>query len=122
MPFLDVSDILSDPDFADTVTRYRSALTVNAYGEGSTVETTTTLVAVVTQGGGDVLDRTGDAEKIKGSITVHTTGDLTAGDGTTDADEIVWSGRRYIVDSVSDWSTYGNGYIAASCTLKPLSP
>ena len=122
MPFLDVSEILTDPEFADTVIRYRRTLTVNGYGEGSATEETATLVAVVTQGGGDVLDRTGDAEKIKGSITVHTTGDLTAGDGTIDADEIAWSGRRYIVDSVSDWSTYGNGYVAASCTLKKLSP
>lgn len=122
MPFLDVSDVISDPDFADTVTRHRLVLSVNAYGEGSTVSTDTTLVAVVTQGGGDVLDRTGDAEKIKGSITVHTTGDLTAGDGTLDADEVTWRGRRYIVDSVSDWSSYGVGYVAASCTLKKLSP
>lgn len=122
MPLLDVSDILADPDFADAFTRYRRTLTVNGFGEGEIAETSIALVGVVTQGGGDVLDRTGDAEKIKGSITIHTQGDLTAGDGSIDADEVVWNGRRYIVDSVMDWSTYGTGYIAASCTLKKLSP
>lgn len=122
MPLLDVSDVLSDADFSDAFTRHRFTIVTNAYGEGVRTEATTSLAGVVTQGGGDVLDRTGDASKIKGSITIHTTADLTAGDGTTDADEVEWNGRRYVVDSVMDWSTYGAGYVAASCTLKPLSP
>lgn len=122
MPFIDVTDVLLDPDFCETFTFIRSTVGTNSFGEGYTTETSTTQTGVITQGGGDILDRTGDAEKIRGSITIHTMFGLTAGDGTTGADEIVWNGRRYIVDNVSDWSTYGAGFTSASCTLKPLHP
>lgn len=122
MALLDVSDALLDPDFSDTFMRYRSVVSTNSYGEGARAETVATLSGVITQGGGDILDRAGDAEKIHGNITIYTLGDLTAGSGTTGADEVVWMGRRYVVDNVSDWSNYGAGFISASCSLKPLSP
>ncbi len=122
MPLLDVSDILFDPDFADTMTVYRSTQTVGDDGIAVISTTSEDITGVVTAGKGDVLNRIAEGERISGSIMVHTTYRLTNGDGVTDADELVWNGQRYVVAVTSDYSRYGAGFIAAECHLKPLSP
>lgn len=121
MALLDVSDVLTDPDFSDALTVYRSTIAVGDNGRTTKTTAALPIVGVVTQGGGDILDRTGDAEKIRGSITVHTMFILSAGGGGIDADELDWQGRRYVVDNVSDWSNYGAGFSSAGCTLKPMN-
>lgn len=55
MPLLDVSDILSDPDFADDITITRITITME---RGRTVKHTETIeaIGVVTSDTGDILD------------------------------------------------------------------
>ncbi|MFG1399836.1 hypothetical protein [Roseixanthobacter pseudopolyaromaticivorans] len=125
MPLLDVSDVLSDPMFAQdagAIVLYRSTLTVGNDGRGTRTTTSQAITGVVTSDTGDILDRIAEGQRIKGSITVHTTFRLTDGDGSTDADEIQWNGRRYIVSAVNDYTTYGAGYVCATCDLKQVSP
>jgi len=122
MALLDVSEILGDPDFSDVITVYRRVQTVGANGRATVSETAKVVIAVVTQAGGDVLDRLPEGAIIEGSITVHTTEPLVVSNGSRDADEVLYAGRRYIVSSVSDYSNFGSGFTAATCTLKPISP
>lgn len=125
MPSIDVDDVIFDDDFLEDVALYSYVVAVGADGRTSRVETTSTIAANVQQGDGDILDRLGDAAKIRGSISIVTSASLSAGerideDTTRDADEIVWNGRRYVVSIVSDYSNYGSGFCEAVCTLKPL--
>lgn len=125
MPLLDVTDVLSDPDFAQAagaITLYRSSLSVDTHGRGVATQTSQSISGVITSDAGDILDIIAEGKRIKGSITLHTTFILTAGDGATDADEIAWRGRRYVVTNVNDYSTYGVGFVAATCELKQVSP
>lgn len=122
MPFLDVSDILLDPDFVDT----SLACTRNAQAvgdDGLAVDTPTVIPfsGVVTNNTGDLLVRMTEGSRIQGSITIHTRFRLQAGGPGRDADIVTWQGRRYTVSSVGDWSTYGAGFILANCDLIPLS-
>ena len=122
MPRLDVSRVLTSPWFQTTFTVYRSLKSVDPSNGRTTLTTTgTDIRGVVTQGAGDVLDRLGDAQKIKGAITVHSKFILAAGGGGIDADEIVWQGRRYVVEITSDYSIYGAGFSAAVCSLQALN-
>ena len=120
MPLLDVSDVLADPDFADTMTVARSVQTVGDNGRVQISSQTIPISGVVTSDAGDILERVANGSRLKGSITVHTTFQLVASDGDTDADVITWAGREYTVASVNDYSRYGAGFVAASCDLKPL--
>lgn len=120
MPFLDVSDILLDPDFADTVTLTRTTTTV-VNGRAVRSGADTTISAVVTSGSGDTLDRLAEGRMRHGSITIHTQTRLYAGQGNIDADEITYRGQRYTVTSVNDYSAYGAGFVAAEAELKPLT-
>lgn len=114
MPFLDVSDILSDPDFADDITITRTNITIE---RGRAVKNTETIEAsgVVTTDTGDILDRLPDMRRVAGTILVHTTETLVVSDGERDADIIGWNGKRYTVTDVNDYSRYGAGFTCAKC-------
>lgn len=121
MPLLDVTDVLFDPDFADQMCCIRSLERVDNDGIAQFAPRSTGFIGVVTSDKGDVLDRTDAATRIVGTITVHTTFDLTEAGEDTDADVVRWNGRDYLVSSVNDYSRFGRGFVAAICTLQPLA-
>ncbi len=121
MPLLDVSEVLADPMFADTITVQRVVETVDAKGRSqATPQTFSNIPAVVTAATGDALQLLPETARMSGNILVHTTFILAATSDTTRADVIVWQGRSYTVTLLNDWSTYGAGFHMAVCTLKDL--
>lgn len=126
MPFLDVSDVLSDPDFATTFDVLRSTITT-VKGRGvSTTQTFAGVIGVVTPAGSNDLKRMPEAARMSGAITIHTTFRLTSSglqpDGTTaDADIVSWQGRQWSVLSVDDWTQFGAGFVRAAATMLSLN-
>lgn len=122
MPFLDVTDVILDPDFLDTtLTVARNAQTVGNDGIAVDTPTTTPFFGVVTSANGSVLQRVAEGSHIEDTITIHTPFRLIDGQAGYDADIVTWSGLQWTVTNVNDYSTYGHGFVAATCTLKPLS-
>jgi hypothetical protein len=122
MALLDVSDILTDPDFMDTgLICERNVQTVGTDGMAVNATTTTTFSGVVTSDNGDLLERTADGARIKGNMTIHTRFPLDDGSSANAADVVQWKGRRYTVTVVNDWSHFGRGFICANCDLIPLA-
>lgn len=122
MALLDVSDIVTDPDFMDTgLVCERNAQTVNESGLATNTTTKTRFSAVVTSNNGDILERMAAGERIKGSITLHTRFALREGRAGFTADVVEWRGRRYTVSEVMDYSNFGRGFFSANCDLIPLA-
>ncbi|MBR8123228.1 hypothetical protein KDW39_08710 [Burkholderia multivorans] len=122
MAFLDVSDVVLDPDFMDTgLICNRMTQTVDDHGRAQNSVASTPFSAVVTSDKGDILHRNADGSRIIGSITLHTMFRLLDGSVGQDADEVVWAGRTYTVVNVNDYSHFGRGFVCATCDLKPLS-
>lgn len=122
MALLDVSEVLLDPDFMDTLTCYRKTQAVGDDGIASVTSQTIPFYGVVTSDSGDILERIATGERIKGSITIHSTFPLRDGSGSTQtADEVLFHGQMYIVSTVNDYSHFGQGFVAATCDLKPLA-
>lgn len=123
MPFLDVSDVLFDPDFCDAIELHRMTQSVSTNtGEATNTEAISTFYGVVTSDRGDVLRRMAAGEHIEGSIVIHSQTPLRDGGGLyASADEVVWANRRYVVTNVNDYSRFGAGFTAAICDLKPLA-
>lgn len=121
MPFLDVSDVLADPLFADTATVTRTVVTVDPV-TGRTIETPTTtpISVVVTSDKGRNLQRNPEAALSEGSIIVHSSFALTEGGNGVDADIIDWNGRKWTVVTVDDYSRYSAGFTCAMCRLLDL--
>lgn len=119
---IDVSDLLTDPDFVDTtLVCIRQSQTVGLDGLAVDAQTSVPFSGVVTSDSGAKLMRTPGGERIQDNMTIHTRFVLTDGASGFSADIVIWNGQRYTVASVNDYSTYGRGFISASCDLIPLS-
>lgn len=124
MPFIDVDDLLLDPEIAGqsfTVTRS----TTSASNQGLTQPGTPAVIAAlgsVQPATSNELQRMPDLERISGAITVRTPFALIAGgkDPVTGldrtADIVTWKGVQYTVESVQDYSDFGGGYVEALCS------
>lgn len=121
MPFLDVSDLLADPDFAESLTCVRRDQSVGADGMAGVTTSDIPFIGVVTSNEGAVLDVVAQGQRIEGSITVHTRFRLRDGGAGAAPDHVLRGGREYIVDAIHDYSRYGAGFVAADCRIKPLS-
>lgn len=122
MPNLDVSDVLLDPDFMSRgLICTRIAVVGGDNGRPQKTETAHTFNAVVTTNDGDKMDRRADGTVIKGSINIHTRFILSEGGANSQADEIEWQGRKYIVSQVLSNTHFGRGFVKAICILKPIT-
>lgn len=124
MPKLDVSSVLKNPMFKEArgaLVRVRNTQTVGDDGRAVNKPCKTPFDGVVTSDTGDVLTRLAEGSYVKGSIVVHTSCDLIDGTDGKDADIVIWNGRQFTVSSVNDYSTYGRGFVAASCEPLKLS-
>jgi hypothetical protein len=122
MPWLDVSSVLLDPLFCDTTLLCsRQSQSVGTDGLAINTPTVTAFTGVVTNDKGDNLQRLADGSRVQGSITIHSRFALQDGRSGYDADIVTWQGRKYTVTVVQDYSTYGAGFVDATCELIPLS-
>lgn len=121
MAQIDVSDLLLDPDLADSVTLIRRSAATNGFGEGELTETATPETMVVQGAEGEVLERMPQGARLKDIITVFFRGELHAEADDGYADVIVWNGRRYQVKNVTDYSNFGAGFTSAECLLEDVS-
>lgn len=112
MPELDVTEILSDPDLADTFSVVRRTETVGSNGRPTLTEVTTdNVVGVVTPGDPGNLTRTDDSAMASNLITISTTFRLRALGAGFQADVILYDGMRYTVKAMKRWQRFGAGWV-----------
>jgi len=122
MPRLDVTDIILDPDFLTSdLMCVRTTEVINSGGVSVLNEVSSQFAGVVTSDEGDLLDRIEGASRSRGSIMVHTKFKLRESMTGFAADIVVWAGARYTVTRINNYSTYGRGFVAATCDLLPLT-
>lgn len=122
MALIDVSELLTDPDFTNTVTLIRRASTVNTYGENVMTETQSTITAVVQGANTESLERVPEGARLSDLIDVYYKGQLTAESPGGYADIIVWQGKRYqVFEVVEDFMNYGAGFTKAVCKLEAVN-
>lgn len=122
MALIDVSFLLTDPDFTNQVTLIRRSIAINTYGEGQLTETQSTITAVVQGDNTEMLEFVPEGARLTDMITVWCRGQLTAEQPGGYADIIVWGGKRYQVKEVSeDFMNFGAGFTKAICMLEPVN-
>ena len=122
MAEIDVTDLLTDPEFTSTFDVTRNLESVNNAGFATITPTIYPGVVGVVLPAGLKLMRTYDASRMAGAITIYTQFTLLAGAGNNAADNIAYNGRAYTVTSVDDWSQFGNGFNVAICELLTVNP
>jgi galactose-6-phosphate isomerase len=123
MPNIDVTELLSDPDFATAFDVIRTAQAVGSTGRATgTPATTSGVIGVIVPLSTTELDRFPEGERLHGRVRVITTFRLSSGDAPSTADIVVWKGRQWTVVQVNDYSEFGAGFMDATCEMRPLNP
>lgn len=116
MPDLDVSDILLDPDFCEALTIIRRAITLVKGRQQTTPQTISPApFGVVTSLSGELI-RVADQQNMPTTIVVHTPFRLRGVSVGFEPDLVVWNGDNYVATAVDNYSHFGGGFIAATCT------
>lgn len=126
MASLDVSDVLSDPDFASSFTVTSTTVSMATGVPVSTVATPVAASGVVIPGKSSIR-RLDDGSRVTAFIDIYTQFPLSAGTKATDtnsraADIVTWHGRQFTVAVIEDWTDFGAGFLHASADLLPLNP
>ncbi|ENT8173402.1 head-tail adaptor [Escherichia coli] len=124
MPFLDVSEVLLDPDFMDTsLVCHRQVQAVDEDNFATNTPQDIPFFGVVTVDRSLEAKRMSAGQNISGAILIVTQFKLTQGQtgtGSTprlDADIVTYSGRDYRVTFVDPYTRYGSGFVQAHCEL-----
>lgn len=123
MPNLDVSDVLLDPDFAETLTVTRRTVTLV---KGRATFTSSTVspapIGVVIPQSDVPMQRGPDQQHLPRLFQVHTpyrlrgpSKDPVTGNDLP-PDLIIWNGDTLVVNKVQDFSHFGPGFIQADCS------
>lgn len=124
MPFLDVSEVLLDPDFADdTLVCHRQIQTVDSDNFPTNTPQDIPFIGVVTVDRALEAKRMAAGQNINGAILIVTQFRLTQGQPEMDtsprldADVVTYCGREYRVTFVDPYTRYGAGFVQAHCEL-----
>lgn len=125
MPLVDVSEVITDPDFNQEFTVYRKQGTWNN-GRFTINETSFTANGVLISQSNDELDITPQGSLIssKLSIWTYTVLYVTSQDGTPQegdylSDEVEFYGQRYLIQAARNLNDYG--YYKYELVLKVAS-
>ena len=118
MPFLDVTEVLFDPDFMDTtLVCHRQVQTVDEDNFPVNTPQDIPFSGVVTVDRSLQAQRMAAGQNVNGAILIVTTFRLTQGQPGLDADIVTYNGREYRVTFVDPYVSYGAGFVQAHCEL-----
>lgn len=121
MPFLDVSSVLLDPQFADTYSVTRREQTVGNDGLVATSNTTVNnIVGVFTMASPNDLERLDDHQRMGRVMSLITQyrlrGPSLTGSKQWQPDIITFLGDTFVVSTVEPYTRYGAGFVQAIIT------
>lgn len=119
MARIDVSEIITDPDFQDSVTLIRRTSVVNSTGRNVLAESSSTVKMIVQPAKPDDLKRLPDSVRRQDAINVWYRGTLSSDASGVYPDIVVWNSKRFQVytsDPFGNWAN-GTGYTEAICAL-----
>lgn len=114
---MDLSDIVTDPDFVTTFQVEVRIETVGTNGRASFDISVSDAAGVVVPDS-ESLGRQPDGSRLSGAIKVFTSHLLSSFTPERQGDVVIWNGARYTVMAISDFSRW-DGLRVASCELIP---
>ncbi|MCK4883532.1 MAG: hypothetical protein KAS30_01550 [Candidatus Diapherotrites archaeon] len=120
MAGIDVSELMTDPDFTDVVDLITRASSL-AKGVNTLVETTISGVIMVVQpASGQDLEKVPESARGHETRNFYYSGTLSSLRQNGYSDIIVYGGNRFEVLFVEPWGNWGNGYTKGIATKKAI--
>ncbi len=118
---IDVSSLLIDVDFTNTVTLVTRSASVNSDGLNVMSETQVDIDVVVTNLGKNQLEALPEGVRVTDAIAVYYRGEIRNEVLGGYADVIVFNGQRYkAVSQLENWMHMGVGFTATLCVREAL--
>lgn len=122
MALIDTSILLSDPDFINPVIIVTRSVSVNSFGENVITETSVSTFGSVQPASGKQIQRLPEALRVANMSSFWIKGNISAGAPGKYPDILIFNGVRYQVNSILDYSNYGEGYAEGTCTAEEINP
>lgn len=117
MPYLDVTEVLYDPDLGDVFDVIRRVETVGNDGRPTLVESTVAdQCGIVTPGDTGKLLRKDDSQMTSRVISISTVFRLRASGDGFQPDIVLYDGVRFTVQAVQLFTRFGAGFVNAVAT------
>lgn len=118
---IDVSELMSDPDFVGPIVHIRRKPVVNGFGQQILTECKTEMVGSVQPMSAKNIDRVPESLRVKNLLTFFVKGKIVATEGNQYPDILVYQGFRFQVLAIRDWSSWGGGYSEGECVAEVIS-
>lgn len=121
MAQIDVTDVLSDPDFVDPMTIINRKPTVNEFGENTLAESGSPTVGSIQAASGKTLQRLPEALRVINVQSFWVKGKIVSDGSCQYPDILSFKGQRFAVQAVFDWTNWGAGWCEGTCVREKPS-
>lgn len=116
---IDVSDIVNDADFTDPMTLIHRLATVNDKGENVLVnQAEICTFGVIQPASGKAIQRLPEAMRVANISTFWLKATIKPDGNGLYSDIIVYKGQRYAVQTVLDYTNWGQGWTEGTCVME----
>lgn len=115
MSRIDVTELLSDPDFVDTLVQIKRISNVDLRGKNQIQEKEIKTIGSVQPASGKTINRLPEDFRVANISEFFMKGEITASKDGRYSDVLVFKGKRYNVQTVFDWTNWGAGYCQGTC-------
>lgn len=122
MAQIDVSDILSDPDFIDPITLVDRKPAINNFGENTLCEFSFNSFGSVQPISGKALQRLPEFLRVANLRSFWFKGNIVASEPGKYSAILVFKGQRFQVQHVFDWTNWGQGWCEGACIAEVPAP
>lgn len=110
---IDVSRLLTDPDFCEPFVIRRRVGKWEA-GRFIAAPEDTAVTGIVEPTNGDDLEQLPEGDRVSGMMTFYTKQPVYLAQDKRQSDEIIWRGKTYKAQHILDWSRHGFYKVIAS--------
>lgn len=118
MAEIDVSDLLSDPDFVDKMIVVTRRPVVNSKGENVITDEPLESVGSVQPASGRTIQKLPEEFRVANVSSFWFRGKIIATEPGKYSSVIVFKGLRYQVQAVFDWTNWGAGWCEGTCVAE----
>lgn len=115
MAQVDVTELLSDPDFVDPCTLVHRQAVVDILGQNQLTERQVPTIGSIQPATGKQIDRLPEALRVKDVRTFWIKGTIVSDGKCAYPDVIIFKNQRYAVEMVFDWTNFGEGWCEGLC-------
>jgi hypothetical protein len=122
MAQIDVSALLSDPDFTDNIQVLTRVPAIDNFGENTITESTLNTIGSVQPATGKALSRIPEAAREANMSNFWFKGEIVSFAPGLYTSVLVFRGHRFQVKNIFDWSNWGAGWTEGLCVAEVPAP